>query len=313
MEILSFVLIFIILALVITLFIFFNKQILLLNELKLRGEVKGKEQDELREKLERTHQSLENLKTVYEERRKIEDESRGMVKRLERAILGSYSKGKAGENILRGIFKIFPREMMVNDFVVNGKVVEFGLVLPDKKILPIDSKWTSTEILIKLDEETDEKMRSLLVNQIEKAVSLRLKEVCQYIDSSVTTPWAIAAVPDAVFSVCKKAVWEGYKNQVLLMPYSMTVPYLLTFYSLYQNYTKRLDLANIQVRLIEIDRQLSEMEDILENRLTRGSTMISNACVDYKQLISRLRATVTYLQVVESEEHLGVGKEKDSV
>ncbi|MDP3012600.1 MAG: DNA recombination protein RmuC, partial [Candidatus Subteraquimicrobiales bacterium] len=303
------ILIFIVLILVVALFMLFNRQVSLLNELRLRSELGDKGQGELKQTLEKTYQNLENLRTIYEERKKTEDESREMVKRLERTISGTYSKGLAGENILRESFKIFPREMMINDFVVNGKRVEFALVLPDKKVLPIDSKWPATELLTELNEETDDKRRASLINQIEKEVSSRAKEVCKYIDPSLTTPWAIATIPDAAFSVCKKAIWESYNNKIFLMPYSQTVPYILTFYSLYRNYTKQIDLKNLQERLVDLDRQLSSLEEILENKLSRGSIMVSNAYVECKELVGRLKTTSAYLQAVKDKKRPAIDKE----
>ncbi|MDP2211987.1 MAG: hypothetical protein Q8J63_09660, partial [Candidatus Aquicultor sp.] len=109
------------------------------------------------------------------------------------------------------------------------------------------------------------------------------------------------AVPDAVFTVCKRAYLEAYKRQVILMSYSMTIPYVLTFYSLHLQYSRSIDLENLQSHLITIGRQLDEMEQVLENKIARGATMINNAYGEYKQIISRLRASVVYLQTSESE------------
>ncbi len=276
-----------------------ERQSLIMQEMKTNVEFGGRGQDILREELQKTQRAIEHLRIDTEARRKLEEESRQVVKRLESVIVGSYSKGQAGENILNEIFKLFPREMVAYNFNVGGKVVEFGLVLSDKKVLPIDSKWPATNLLIALEEEPDEKVRLGIVDQIEKEVGRRIREVCQYIDPDITSPWAIAAVPDAVFSVCKRAYLDAYKRQVILMSYSMTIPYILTFYSLHLQYSRSVDIENLQSHLITIGRQLDEMEQILENKIIRGGTMINNAYGEYKQLISRMRASVTYLQAFE--------------
>lgn len=277
-----------------------ERQNLLIQEMKSRLEFGGHGQDILREELLKTQRAIENLKVDYEARKHLEEESRQVVKRLESVIVGSYSKGQAGENILNEIFKLFPHEMIAYNFNVNGKVVEFGLRLSDKKVLPIDSKWSATSLLIALEEEKDEKVRIGIAEQIEKEVGRRIKEVCQYIDPDVTAPWAIAAVPDSVFSVCKKAYLDAYKRHIILMSYSMTIPYILTFYSLHLQYSRSVDVENLQNHLLNVARQLDEMELILENKIARGTTMISNAYGEYKQLISRVRASVSYLQASES-------------
>jgi len=278
-----------------------ERQNLLIQEVRSHIEFGGRGQNIIRDELQRTQRSIENLKIDYEARKHLEEESRRAVKRLESVITGSYSKGQAGENILNEIFKLFPRDMIAYDFNVNGKIVEFGLILSDKRVLPIDSKWPATNLLIALEEEKDEKVRLGIVEQIEKEVGRRVREVCQYINPDVTAPWAVAAVPDSVFSVCKRAYLDSYKRQVILMSYSMAVPYILTFYSLHLQYSRSVDLENLQSHLITIGRQLDEMEQVLENKIARGSTMISNAYGEYRQIISRIRASVTFLQAAEPD------------
>ncbi|HEY3374672.1 MAG TPA: DNA recombination protein RmuC [Candidatus Aquicultor sp.] len=277
-----------------------ERQNLLMQDVKSRLEFGGHNQDILREEIQKTQIAVHGLKAEYDARKHLEEESRQVVKRLENVIVGSYSKGHAGENILNEIFKLFPREMIAYNFPVNGKVVEFGLVLSDRKVLPIDSKWPATSLLIAMEEETDEKVKLGLADQVEREVARRIREVCQYIDPDVTSPWAIAAVPDSVFSICKRAYLDAYKRQVILMSYSMTVPYILTFYSLHLQYSRSVDMENLQAHLITIGRQLDEMEQILENKLARANTMITNAYGEYKQLISRIRASTAYLQAAEA-------------
>jgi DNA recombination protein RmuC len=276
-----------------------ERQNQLMQELKTHLDYGDREQTIIRDELQKTQRAIDHLRVDYDARKQAEEESRRIVKRLESVIVGSYSKGRAGENILHEIFKLFPREMIAYNVPINGKVVEFGLVLSDKKVLPIDSKWPATTLLIALEDEKDEKVRIAIADQIEKEVGRRIREVCQYIDPDTTSPWVVAAVPDAVFSVCKRAYLEAYKRQVILMSYSMTIPYILTFYSLHLQYSKTVDMENLQSHLITIGRQLDEMEQILENKIARGNTMVGNAYGEYKQLISRVRASVTFLQTAD--------------
>jgi DNA recombination protein RmuC len=276
-----------------------ERQNQLMQELKTHLDFGGKGQAVLRDELLKTQRLIDHLRVDYEARKQAEEESRRIVKRIESVIVGSYSKGQAGENILHETFKLFPREMIAYNFPINGKVVEFGLVLSDKKVLPIDSKWPATPLLVALDEEKDERVRLSIIDRIEKEVGRRIREVCQYIDPDMTAPWVVAAVPDAVFSVCKRAYLDAYKRHVILMSYSMTIPYVLTFYSLHLQYSKTVDIENLQSHLLTIGRQLDEMEQILENKIARGNTMVGNAYGEYKQLISKVRASVTYIQAAD--------------
>src|SRR5512132_2310841 len=87
--------------------------------------------------------SVEELRTHEQDRRASDGEQREVVKRLATVLAGGASKGRAGEFILREHLAELPPGMLVTDFRVNGKVVEFGLLLPDGRRLPIDSKWSA--------------------------------------------------------------------------------------------------------------------------------------------------------------------------
>ena len=99
--------------------------------------------EQLRAGLDGTRRALEELRTREEERRGSEAEGREVIRRLSTVLAGGASKGRAGENVLREHLAQLPPGMLVTDFRVGGKVVEFGLLLPDGRRLPIDSKWTA--------------------------------------------------------------------------------------------------------------------------------------------------------------------------
>ena len=75
--------------------------------------------------------------------------------RLATVLAGGASKGRAGEHVLREHLSQLPPGMLTSDFRVNGKVVEFGLVLPDGRRLPIDSKWSAVAELEALEAAGD--------------------------------------------------------------------------------------------------------------------------------------------------------------
>src|SRR5207249_5636540 len=100
------------------------------------------------------------------------------------------------------------------DFRVNGRVVEFGLVLPDGRRLPVDSKWTADRELQALAQATDPAERERLVRAVERAVTERAREVAGYLDAGVTAPVAVAAVPDAAYAVLRRAHADAYRQGV---------------------------------------------------------------------------------------------------
>lgn len=245
-----------------------------------------------------TENILRTLQETYlklETKRLIDEEIQRITKRLESALLGSKSKGEMGENILSESLKQFPPEMIDVNFKVNGKPVEYAVILSDGKRLPIDSKWVG------LDEESYD---------IEKAIAKKAKEVSQYIDPASTIPMAIAAVPDSVFAQCKQTHIRAYReNRVLIMPYSMTIPYILSLYSLHKNYTRNLNIEKIGVYLSEIKTSLNKLETLLENNIARSITMVNNAYSEGKQIIYKIRGITDYIE--NSNEMEGKNGRKD--
>lgn len=259
-------------------------------------------QDHLKNGLEKTRELLEELKRRDEVRREKEKEFLERIKRVDEILAGTTAKGLSGEEILRETFKKLPPEMIESNFQVRGKVVEFALVLPNGKRLPIDSKWPASKLILELEKTTEPEKRKEIIEEIEKEVIRRIKEVRQYIDPDLTWSQAIAAVPDSVYSVCKNAHLKAREDNVILMPYSMVLPLLLYIYRFHLQYAISLDLENLQGHLLAIAKNLDEMENILENKIYRGTTMISNAYLEYKQLISRVKSSIGELKLRETRE-----------
>ena len=267
-------------------------------------------QDHLKNGIEKTRDLLEDLKRADEVRREKEIEFLERIKRVDEIIAGTSAKGISGEEILRETFKRLPPEMIETNFTVSGKTVEFALVLPNNKRLPIDSKWPAGDLVLELEKESSPKKRKKIIEDIEKETIKRIKEVKQYIDPAVTWSQAIAAVPDSVYSVCREAHLKAREQDVILMPYSMVLPLLLYMYRLHLQYAVSIDIENLQNHLISISRNLDEMEDILENKIARGTTMVSNAYSDYKQMISKIRSSLSELQLKKPEEKKKLEKPK---
>jgi len=254
-------------------------------------------QDNLKNGIEKTRDLLEGLKRTDEVRQQRETEFLERIKRVDEIIAGTSAKGISGEEILRETFRKLPPEMIESNFSVGGRIVEFALVLPNNKRLPIDSKWLASELLLELEKERSIKKRKEIIEEIEKETINRIKEVRQYIDPAITWSQAIAAVPDSVYSVCRDAHLKARESDVILMPYSMVLPLILYMYRLHLQYAISLDMENLKNHLISISRNLDEMENVLENKIYRGTTMVSNAYLEYKQMISKIRASINELQI----------------
>ncbi|HYW27113.1 MAG TPA: DNA recombination protein RmuC [Terriglobales bacterium] len=266
-------------------------------QLAAGGQVQESASSDLRERLSQTQTLLEGMRAVFVARHQAEEDARQSLRRLEAVLAGSPARGAAGENILEEAFRHLPPDMVRRNVWVNGKVVEFGLHLPGGKLLPIDSKWTSSAALQELAApDALPARRAQLATAVEKEVERRVREVSQYIDPTTTAPFALAAVPDAAYAVCRSAFAEAHRRHVMIVAYSLTLPYLLMLYQLHLQFARSVDMEHLQACLMEVDRQLDVLDAALENRLQRAVTMLGNTYQDGKQVTARIRAAVRGIQ-----------------
>ena len=252
--------------------------------------------EQVRQNLEGARRALEELRTRDQERRSTDEEHRDVVRRLATVLAGGASKGRAGEQVLREQLSQLPPGMLTSDFRVNGKVVEFGLSLPDGRRLPIDSKWTALAELEALEAATDPSERDQLARAIEKAVVARTREVAQYLDPALTAPVAVAAVPDAVFAVLKRAHADAYRAGVIVVPYGSALPIVLFLYELVRRFG---DVADVQASLAEIGGLLEAFEAIVENRFARAATMITNGADEFRSNLGKARGSIARARAIE--------------
>jgi DNA recombination protein RmuC len=252
--------------------------------------------EQVQQSLEGARRALEELRVRDQERRGTDDEQREVVRRLATVLAGGATKGRAGEQVLREHLSQLPPGMLTSDFRVNGKVVEFGLVLPDGRRLPIDSKWTALAELEALEAATDPLERDQRSRAVEKVVVARTKEVAQYLDPALTSPVAVAAVPDAVFAVLKRAHAEAYRSGVIVVPYSSALPIVLFLYELVRRFG---DVADVQASLSEIGGLLDALEGIVENRFTKAATMLTNGADEFRANLGKARGSIARARAIE--------------
>jgi hypothetical protein len=245
--------------------------------------------EQLRQGLEGARRALDELRTRDQERRATDVEQREVIRRLATVLAGGASKGRSGEQILREHLCQLPPGMLTSDFRVNGRVVEFGLVLPDGRRLPIDSKWTALAELEALEAAADSVRRDQCARAVERAVASRTKEVAQYLDPSLTAPVAVAAVPDAVFAVLKRAHADAFAHGVVVVPYSNALPIVLFLYELVRRYG---DVSDAHASLAEVGRLLEAMDAIVENRFTKAATMLVNGADEFRSHLGKARGSI---------------------
>jgi DNA recombination protein RmuC len=269
-------------------------------QLAAAGQGQDSSAADVRERLIATQSAFEAMRAALSARERMDDESRQSLRKLEAVIAGSSTRGVAGENILEEALRHLPPDMVARNHHVRGKVVEFAIRMPGGKVMPVDSKWPSSSALAGLaDPGLSAERRAALAQQAEREVEKRVREVGQYIDPNTTTPWALASVPDAAYLVCRHAFAEAHRQHVIIVGYSMTMPYLLALYHMHLQFGRTVDLDNLQAALMDIERQLGSLEDVLENRLQRAVTMLTNAYNEGKLVSARIRASAHGIQTSE--------------
>lgn len=244
---------------------------------------------ELRGDMGRVRELVEGLRASAEARVRAEEPVWHAVRRIESVLAGKGSRGRAGENLLEEALSHLPPGMLVRDFAVGGRRVEFALVLPDGRRLPVDSKWTAVRELEELRSESDEGHRTALCKRIEDEVARRAREAEAYLDATLTTPFAVACVPDAAFGVCRKAHADAFTRGVILVPYASALPVLLALYALAARYGAG---DEVQGCLAELEGLVASMAQTLENKVTRATTMLQNASDEWRTHIGRARGAL---------------------
>lgn len=251
----------------------------------------------IREELGRAKNDLTELQTHAKARQALEQQTAGSIRRLEAVIAGTQTKGAAGENIVEVVFAKLPAEWQVRNMRVGDKAVEFGLRLPNNLILPIDSKWAATNLLEQFVASEDPSEQQRLKVQIESAVLCRTKEVKKYIDPNFTVDFAIATVPDAIYDLCCGIQADAFEQNVVLVSYSMLIPYLLLVFHMVLRTDRSIDLQKLESYLKSTETSIKAIQNELEGRFSKALTMLGNARDDMALHLSKAGAGLTSLRV----------------
>jgi DNA recombination protein RmuC len=219
------------------------------------------------------------------------------IRRLEAIIAGTQSKGAAGENLLELFFARLPVEWQARDFRIGGKTVEFALRLPNNLVMPIDSKWAATHLLDQFNNTEDLQEQQQLKKAIEEAVLAKAREVRKYIDPSVTVNFGLAVVPDAVYELCSGIMPETFQMSVVLVSYSMLVPYLLLVFQTHLKSSQSIDLQKLDAYLHTAQESIAALQEELDGRFARSLTMMNNSRDEMRAILSKLGSSLAGLQM----------------
>lgn len=231
----------------------------------------------------------------------VEKQTADSIARLETIIAGSGSKGAAGERVLENIISKLPPEWQVQNFRMGNKLVEFGLRLSNGLILPVDSKWAATNPLEQFSGSNDPDEQKKLREQIEKIVINKAKEVQKYIEPGITTSFGIAVIPDAVYDICPTVNIETRKYQVVVVSYSMFLPYLLLVFDTVLRTSRTIDTEKLNASVQVVQKSLSDIGDEIEGRFSKAINMLEYSKRDLKGHVGKANDALTYIEMSSSQ------------
>lgn len=241
--------------------------------------------------------SLAAIQSQARARQDLEFKTAESIQRLEAVIAGTNTKGAAGENLVDIVFSQLPAEWQVRNYAIENKVVEFGLRLPNQRILPIDSKWAATALMEKFYASENMEEKQALKRQIEKQVVIKAREVRKYLDPHFTASFGIAAVPDAVFDLCSQVQVYVMKMDVVLISYSMFIPYLLlVFQTILQN-SQEIDVQQLEIYLQSAQSHMDALQGELDGRFSKAITMLGNTRDEMKAQLGKLTSGMSGIKV----------------
>ena len=235
------------------------------------------------------------------------EETEALTRRMYNIMIGSYEKGKSGENYLRNIMNELMKIGLVRENVpIGSKIVEYCITFSDGKLLAIDSKVVATKDVESLFDETiSDKDRDALKKKIRTALGKKVEEVCQYIDPQTTLPCAVMAIPDSLVDLSSEIVPSAIRRNVLVAGYSAVPQLVVYFMRIHGFYSIQEDVAELKDRLMAIQQEVSKLdENFFANRFERPVKMLSNATLHLRQTIGSISGILSleHSAIVESAE-----------
>jgi DNA recombination protein RmuC len=256
----------------------------------------------IRGEIGHAQRALAEVKALEHGRARQMEQAADSLRRLEVVVAGSSTRGAAGENILARALRQLPPDLLDVNVAFGSKVVEYALRLPGGRVLPIDSKWTSVASLERLEGVEDPQDRRRLCEQIGRELRTRIRDMGKYLDPERTLSLGLLAVPDSVCAAAPEAQGEAYREGVLVVPYSLALPYVLALYRLTIRFGGAVDTDQLAARVRGLDEDLRKASEELEGRLSRALVQLENSRAALRDHINDARhATERLLPTAERE------------
>ena len=129
----------------------------------------------------------------------------------------------------------------------------------------------------------------------------------------VPVNFGVAAVPDAVYDLCSGVHAEVFQHQVMLVSFSMFIPYLLLVFQTTLRTSQNIDLERLNSFLQNAESNLNALQDELEGRFSRALTMLNNTRDAMSTSRSKAASSLASLQARPSGSSLPAASSRNSV
>jgi hypothetical protein len=130
---------------------------------------------------------------------------------------------------------------------------------------------------------------------VARDVRTRIREMAKYLDPERTLSLGMLAVPDAVHALTPETHAEGWRDGVLVVPYSLALPFVLVLYRLAVRLGAAPESDELRSRLAGLAESLRRMDETVEGRVSRGLVQIANARDDLRAEVAGARRSAERL------------------
>lgn len=177
----------------------------------------------------------------------------------EKILSGNQSKGALGEQFVEERLSNLPHEWYQRNVILPGGTVEFALRAPNKRWIPIDSQWSNTILINKVEKASTQSQRNSFRAEVHQAINKHALTAQKYVDKEHTLGFCIVAIPDAIFNLCVDIQPDLTSRNIVLISYSLLVPYILIIVN---QYLKTIQTAeSLEISQI-LSRTIAEIEKI---------------------------------------------------
>ena len=143
-------------------------------------------------------------------------------------------------------------------------------------LLRVDSALGSLQVLaVHLRPQLSES--GGIVSGVLTTPPVRRREMTKYLDPERTLSLGVLAVPDAVHAAAPEAHADGWREGVLVVPYSLALPFVLVLYRLTVRFGAVPEAEELRTGLLRLADGLRRMDEEVEGRLSRALVQLANA------------------------------------